>query len=169
MRQCQPKALPRRLMRECIIAQPAAFVRSNAFRRIGMLDPEEKVAFDYDLWIRMAKSCHFEYVSEYWANSGMHRSAISFIDRKRVLTANMRLLERHYAYIPLQWIYGYCCYLLDARDQFFEPLRHSILGYTMSLVYGLLRNYRHPGRFMREWISAPLKWSVVRHYWRSSE
>lgn len=154
------------LSRECIISQPATFIRSAAFRSIGMLNPDEKYTFDYDLWIRMAKACRFEYVSEYWANCRMHPSSITFSDRRRVLEANMRLLKRHYGYVPLQWIYGYCCHIRDSRDQFFEPLRHSTIAYATSLSEGLSRNPGHKGRFIKDWISALLRRSALKSFWQ---
>src|SRR5271169_1785218 len=136
------------LARECFICQPASFIRREAFERVGMLDAEERVVFDYDLWIRLERGSLFQHVPEYWACSRMHRSSLSFADRKKVLKANMRLLRRHFGYIPLQWIYAFCCYLVDGRDQFFEPSRHTLVSYSMSLPFGLWRNHRHPARFL---------------------
>ena len=46
---------PKILERECFICQPAAFIRAEAYRRCE-LDPAITQAFDYDLWIRMAKA-----------------------------------------------------------------------------------------------------------------
>ena len=145
------------LARECIICQPAAFIRSAAFKRVGMLNTDEPIVFDYDLWIRMARDFSFQHVEQYWACSRMHRSSITFADRRAVLEANMRVLERHFGYIPLQWIYALCCYTLDGRDQFFEQRRHPLVSYAISLPYGLFRNRRHPARFLGEWVSTPLR------------
>jgi glycosyltransferase involved in cell wall biosynthesis len=155
------------LARECIISQPASFIRASAFQSMGMLDVDQKLVFDYDLWIRLARQFQFEYVPEFWANSRMHSSSITLTERRRVLKANMALLEKHYSYVPLQWIYGYCSHLLDERDQFFQPLRHSTLAYVASLVYGLARNRSQAGRFLGDWISAPLRPGALKHYWRS--
>jgi len=139
------------LSQECIISQPASFIRSSAFLEIGMLDPKEEFAFDYDLWIRMARRFRLEHVNEYWANSRMHSASITLSRRRQVFEANMRLLKRHYGYVPLQWVYSYCCYLLDGRDQFFQPLRRSITAYGLSLLYGLARNQGYRRQFLKEW------------------
>jgi glycosyltransferase involved in cell wall biosynthesis len=145
------------LARECFICQPASFVRRAAFERVGMLDPEERIAFDYDLWIRLQPESLFRHVPESWACSRMHRASLSFADRKAVLQANMRLLGRHFGYIPLPWIYALCCYIVDGRDQFFEPSRHALVSYGISLPFGLCQNRRHPARFLGEWLSTPVK------------
>lgn len=142
---------PERLRQECFICQPAAFMRRSAFESVGMMDAEWRLTFDYDLWIRMARRHRMLKVDERLAASRMHRESISFGSRRRVLEETMRLLQRHYAYIPFQRVHSYCSYLLDRRDQFFEPLRPSFLKYALSLPAGLFYNRRHPWRYLKEW------------------
>ena len=139
------------LERDCFICQPAAFIRSAAYRRCE-LDPAVERSFDYDLWIRMAKSgFHFESIPDYLANSRMHSGAKTIYERREVFQASMRLLRRHYGYVPLSWIVGYTAYRLDRRDQFFEPLQYSAWKYLLSLPVGLSYNWRKPIRFFSEW------------------
>jgi glycosyltransferase involved in cell wall biosynthesis len=140
------------LERECIICQPAAFIRAEVYRRCG-LDPAITQAFDYDLWIRMAKAgIRFAAIPDYLANSRMHAGAKTLRERENVFDASMGLLQRHYGYIPLPWIFGYTAYRLDHRDQFFEPLRYNAWKYLASLPVGLWYNRRKPLRFMSEWL-----------------
>ncbi len=139
------------LERDCFICQPAAFIRASAYRRCE-LDPNVARSFDYDLWIRMAKAgFHFESIPQYLANSRMHRGAKTIYERREVFQASMRLLRRHYGYVPLSWIVGYTAYRLDHRDQFFEPLEYSPGKYLASLPVGLAYNWRKPFRFFGEW------------------
>jgi hypothetical protein len=142
------------LGRECCVCQPACFVRREALEAVGMLNPELQVSFDYDLWIRLAKRYRFMGIPEYLATSRMHRDNKTLRQRQTVFAESIKLLARHYGYVPVKWVYGYLSFLRDKRDQFFEPLRHSIPIYLLALPTGLRYNYAHPLRYLGEWISA---------------
>jgi hypothetical protein len=112
---------------------------------------------NYDLWIRMAKQgFRFAAIPEDLANSRMHTGAKTIYEREAVFQASMSLLERHYGYIPLPWVFGYTTWRRDGRDQFFEPLRPTARNYLASLPMGLRLNPRNRARFLREWLAAPL-------------
>ena len=147
---------PDALRRDCGICQPTAFLRREAFAAVGMLDPDLHFAFDYDLWIRLARDRRFDAMQETLAMSRMHRANKSLGGRRGVFEENIAVLRRHYGYVPLNWIYAYLTYLRDGRDQFFEPFRHSAAAYLKSLVVGLRYNSRHPLRFVQEWGSRPI-------------
>lgn len=144
----------RRLATECFIAQPAAFLRREAFQAAGGLDARWPHTFDYDLWIRLAQRFPFTYVPRRLAASRMHGRSISLGARRRVLEENIRLLCHHFGYAPFCWVYALCAHWLDRRDQFFQPLRASPAAYALSLPVGLSYNRHHPGRYFREWRSA---------------
>ena len=144
---------PAMLERECSICQPACFLRREAFEGVGCLDGSLRFAFDYDLWIRLSHEYSFSAVPECLARSRMHRGTITLGQRKQVLEENMRLLRRHFGYVPVNWIYGYLSFLRDGRDQFFYPLRHSPLVYLGALAVGTWHNARHPWRYWCEWFS----------------
>lgn len=141
------------LWRECLICQPSAFVRRSALEAIGYLDENLKSAFDYDLWIRLSRKVDFVYLDRCLATSRMHRANLTLAQRRTALSEAMTVQLRHFGYTPVQAVYGYCAYQLDKRDQFFEPLRPSILAYCLSLGYGMLLNRRSRWRFLREWAS----------------
>ena len=148
---------PRVLERDCFICQPAAFIRASAYRRCG-LDPDINRSFDYDLWIRMAKQgFRFAAIPEYLANSRMHSGAKTIYEREAVFEASMSLLQRHYGYIPLSWIFGYTTWRRDGRDQFFEPLRPTARNYLAALPVGLRRNPTKRARFFGEWLAGPFR------------
>ena len=137
--------------KECGICQPATFMRREAFEHVGMLRADLHFTFDYDLWMRLSPERRFEAVPDLLAASRMHRENKSLGSRRQVFEENIDLLRRHYAYVPLNWVYGYLTYLRDGRDQFFEPLRHSAITYLASLPAGMTYNYRHPWRYLWEW------------------
>jgi glycosyltransferase involved in cell wall biosynthesis len=143
------------LARECFICQPASFMRSAWYRRCG-LDPDVNLPFDYDLWIRMSKAgARFARIPQYLANSRMHSGAKTLYERDDVFRASMRLLQRHYGYVPLNWVLGYTAYRRDRRDQFFQPLQLSLGNYLASLPAGLRINAGRRARFLADWLAAP--------------
>jgi glycosyltransferase involved in cell wall biosynthesis len=136
---------------ECAICQPATFMRREVFEAAGMLRKDLHYAFDYDLWIRLSRTRRFDAIPNVLAGSRMHRENKTLGSRRRVFEENIDVLRRHYAYVPLNWIYGYLSYLKDGRDQFFDSLSHSLLIYLTSLPAGLKYNHRHPWRYIAEW------------------
>lgn len=144
-----------RLARECFICQPACFFRASAYQAAGGLDPRLQCAFDYDLWIRLAREGRFVRLQEQLACSRMHLSNKTLRQRGEVFQEGMDVLERHYGYVPASWIYSELVWRRDGRDQFFEPHRPSLRAFLASLPTGLHRNPRHRLRYLVDWLTAP--------------
>jgi hypothetical protein len=136
---------------ECFIAQPASFIRREAFELAGRMDPKLQYAYDYDLWIRIARLYPMCKIDGVLATSRMHKDNKTVGQRRGVLRETLKLLQTHYGYVPFQPVHGYASYLVDRRDQFFEPLRPSIFKYLVSLLVGLRYNPARPLHFLREW------------------
>jgi hypothetical protein len=115
------------------------------------MDPRLEYAYDYDLWIRIARLYPLRKVDAVLATSRMHEGNKTVGQRRAVLRETLKLLESHYGYVPFRPVHAYASYLVDGRDQFFEPLRPSILKYALSLPVGLRYNPGRPFRFTREW------------------
>ena len=158
---------PDALGNHCYICQPACFMRAAAVDAAGGLDRKLQIVFDYDLWIRLGKRHRMSFLPEYLATSRMHSGNKTLSDRTRGFAENRRLLKRHFGYVPFHWIYSQACFLLDRRDQFFEPLRPSVLGYCLSLPLGLWHNWRHPLRYLKEWFQVMTPGGLVRAVNRS--
>ena len=139
------------LSQECFIAQPAAFVRREAFELAGRMDPDLQFAYDYDLWIRIARLYPLRKIDGILATSRMHQENKTVGQRRKVLRETLGVLQSHYGYVPFPQVHAYASYLVDRRDQFFEPLRPSVFKYALSLLVGLRYNASRPFRFMREW------------------
>jgi glycosyltransferase involved in cell wall biosynthesis len=148
---------PKVLERDCFICQPAAFMRASSYLRCP-LDPDTNQSFDYDLWIRMAKQgFRFDAIPDYLANSRMHPGAKTIYERESVFQASMGLLQRHYGYVPLSWVFGYATWRRDGRDQFFQTFRPTVRNYLASLPLGLRLNSSRRFRFFAEWLTAPVR------------
>jgi len=149
---------------ECCICQPTCFIRRQAMEAVGMLDAALRCSFDYDLWVRLAKEYRLARISEALATSRMHADTLTIGRRRAVFTESIEILQRHFGYVPVRWVYGYLSYLRDQRDQVLQPLRHSAWTYLLALPKGLSYNSAHPLRYAAEWISA-LEPSRLRRGW----
>ena len=147
--------------RECFICQPATFLRREVFGNSGGLDPGLQLTFDYEFWMRLARVHSMLRIDQTLALSRMHRSNKSLGQRREVFRETFHILQRHYGYVPFEWIYSYLCNRADGRDQFFEPLEPSILRYLESLPLGLWTNRAAMGKYLAEWCRV-MSWAGLR-------
>jgi glycosyltransferase involved in cell wall biosynthesis len=148
---------PKLLGSECFICQPASFVRSEAFRNLGGLDPTLGLTFDYEFWMRYSRLYTLKKIEEPLACSRMHADNKSLGRKKEVFEETFRVLHQHYGYVPFSWVYSYLCFVADGRDQFFEPIKPSLARYAESLPRGLALNRGAMGRYLAEW-SGVMSW-----------
>ncbi len=155
---------PSLLSQECFICQPATFIRREAFELAGLMDPKLQYAYDYDLWIRLSRFYPIRKIDFVLATSRMHKENKTVGQRQPVLKETLQVLRWHYGYVPFRPVHAYSCYLVDHRDQFFEPPRPSVLKFVLSLFIGLRYNLRHPFRYIREWASVMTLGGLVRRW-----
>lgn len=149
-----PTGIPYRkemLAHECCVCQPSCFMRREAFEAVGMLDPRLRFVFDYDLWIRLSQSYRMVVTPELLAMSRMHSANLTLGQRGGVLRESIEVLQGHYQYVPLNWIYCYLSFLRTGTDQFFGGFRSAPATFLFSFFAGSLYNRRHLGRFWSEW------------------
>lgn len=147
----------RLLNRECLICQPACFFRAEAYRAAGGIDASLQSAFDYDLWIRLARLGPFVHVAEDWACSRMHRANKTLGNREEAFLEGMAVLEKHFGYVPPNWLHSYWLWRRDGRDQFFEPSRGNAFTWAASLPGGLRRNPRRRASYLWDWLTTPFR------------
>jgi glycosyltransferase involved in cell wall biosynthesis len=69
-----------------VLLQPTVFMRRDALRQVGYLDPGYHLILDHDLWIRMAVKFPIRHIDSIWAVERTHEqaktiaSAASFVD-----------------------------------------------------------------------------------------
>ena len=153
------------LERECFVCQPAAFIRRDVFEQIGTLNPALSFTFDYDLWLRIARTHRMQRVEGRLALSRMHPENKTLGHRRQVFRETLSMLQRNCGYVPFSWVYSYVCHLVDRRDQFFEPLQPSIFKYLLSLPAGLCQNRRRPLPYCREWLRV-MSWAGFRRHFK---
>ena len=142
---------PELLDRYCCICQPASFVRRDSFPGV---DAGLHYALDYDLWLRMASQDELIRIPCVLANSRMHMDNKTLGRRREVLCEAIQVVKRNTGYAGFEPVYGYACYLLDRKDQFFETVKPSAGKFALTWLAGLRHNPGQPIRWTRECIRA---------------
>lgn len=76
------------------IPQATTFIRADLWRQLGALSTTLFFAFDYDLWVRLAKISRLEYVPRLWANFRLHEQGKSIVNDDRCYPDMIRVYER---------------------------------------------------------------------------
>jgi len=139
------------LKEHCYICQPACFIRTQVLRDAGGFNEDFQVAFDYELWLRLAQSHKLLRIDALLANSRMHKENKTFRQRTIGFEEANKALRHYHGYIPFRWAHSYASFLLDQRDQFFEPLRPSFTKYVFAFLIGSMLNWSNPVPFWKEW------------------
>jgi glycosyltransferase involved in cell wall biosynthesis len=141
---------PETLQFRCFLCQPACFFRREAYAEAGGLDTKLRCAYDYELWMRMAKKGRFAAIPQVLASSRMHASNKTLGQRRTVLHECMGTVRRHYGYVPVSWMVEYARYLLG--DTGFTATKPTWMNYLLSLPLGIRGNPGQRARFFGEWL-----------------
>ena len=96
-----------RLKDTCFISQPTVFMRRSAVARVGYLDEALHFCMDYDLWIRLGRSCRFACLPEYLALSRLHAATKTIGRRRECYAEVLRMMLRHFGWVAPTWLYAY--------------------------------------------------------------
>jgi glycosyltransferase involved in cell wall biosynthesis len=151
------------LEKECYICQPTAFFNREAFEAVGKLDSMLHYAFDWDLWIRLAKRYEMLKIDDKLATSRLHYANKTLGHPEDAVGEAVRVLRRHFGYVPFQWIYRYCASLLGEKIEFVPSQTPSLGCYCLSLPVGILKNRRRPLRYVSEWSGLVTTGGVARY------
>ena len=151
---------PEIFSRGCAICQPACFICRQAVEAVGGLDPQLRSAFDYDLWIRLSRKYSFVAIPQYLSTARMHVENKSLGEKQTMFNESIGLLQRHYGYVPVDWVYCSVAFQKDRTDQFFLPVRQSAGSYLRCLAIGSRYNRHRLFRYWREWLSRTMRLSA---------
>jgi hypothetical protein len=76
------------------IPQATTFFRADLWRKVGPLDLDLFFAFDYDLWVKLAKISQLHYVPERWATFRLHGDGKSIANDDRCYPDMLKVLQR---------------------------------------------------------------------------
>ena len=99
----------RRLLQGSVhIPQATTFFRADLWRLVGPLDLSLFFAFDYDLWVKLAKISAICYVPRLWANFRMHDAGKSVKNDEICYQDMQRVFEREtgraFSRLRLRWL-----------------------------------------------------------------
>ena len=113
-----------------------------------MLDASLRYALDYDLWIRLAARHRFVRIGEVLACSRLHAQAKTVAQTQGAMRETMDVLERHYGYVPFNWLYGYHYHRTTGESVATEAPRPKWSSAMYSAAMGIGYNWRHPLRYL---------------------
>ncbi|MFM1655471.1 glycosyltransferase family 2 protein [Brevibacillus sp. B_LB10_24] len=127
----------RRLFESCIICQPAAFLRKNAFVQAGGVDESFYFCMDYELWMRMAKKYPIGDIEDLLAHARWHadsKTQISFGDRG--LHEVFRASLKNYHAIANEVICFFCQYHQQKEKTWIldQLKRYPLFGNTPQIT-----------------------------------
>ena len=142
-----------RLARRCFICQPAAFFRRDVFVDSGGLDTSLRFALDYDFWIRVSRRYPIAKIDGRLATLRLHDRAKTVRETEKAMHETIAVLQRHYGYVPFNWLYGYGHHRLTRQSVVREAPRPALTSACYSLVLGARYNWRHPLRYCHDVVS----------------
>jgi glycosyltransferase involved in cell wall biosynthesis len=85
----------RRMLRGSVhIPQATTFFRADLFRKMGCLDASMFFAFDYNLWVRLAKVSELHYLPRLWADFRIHDQGKSIANDDRCYPEMLKVYQR---------------------------------------------------------------------------
>jgi len=84
-----------RLVTVNFISQMTVFWRRGLFERVGYLDPNLKLAFDYDFWLRLGKVGDPRYLRERQAGFRWYRTSKSGANYSAQFSEDYRVAQKH--------------------------------------------------------------------------
>lgn len=79
-----------------LIPQPGSLIRSSAFLKIGGLDSDFKLAFDHDLFVRLAKNYRILHLKQIQAAFRWHPQSLTVKNRWESVREASRVRKKHY-------------------------------------------------------------------------
>lgn len=141
----------RRLASACFICQPAAFVSRAAWVACDGLDAKLQYALDYDLWIRLSERFRMLHLDVPLATSRMHPENKTLGSRAEHYRETIRVVKRHFGYVPMVWLTHAAAQRVDRVDQFYEQSHHGRRSRALAFVMAMRLAPLQPVRTYRDW------------------
>jgi len=127
------------------LCQPSTFFNLSDFKRVGGLNTDLHFVMDYDLWIRLAATSSFSYIPEFLSTYRLHGESKTMSPHDAVANQReaLKTVRRHYAWAPLNRVYGFChCQVVDKLPGFLRRRRvfTVFLAVPLTVVTYLIMN-----------------------------
>jgi glycosyltransferase involved in cell wall biosynthesis len=132
-----------RLLENCFISQPAAFLRRRVFDRCGLMDLALRQSIDYEYWVRLGKNgVRFEYLPKLLAATRLHAEAFTVGARVACHTAINNFMCRHLGKTPDRWVFNYAHAVVETKGfRRSEPFRFALAVSAVSWYASLRWNH----------------------------
>jgi glycosyltransferase involved in cell wall biosynthesis len=166
-----------RIFQKNFICFSSAVVRRQLLDQVGLFDPALPFGVDYDLWLRLAQSCRFDFVDEALVKYRTGHASLSRLDTERTLAAlgiMERFLNNHGgrelldpAAVRRGFAITYCHLALAFQDQSSGTAwRWALKSVASAPTYGLgwkvLASLAFPAALRGWWRRRTGKWKVRR-------
>lgn len=87
----------------CFIAQPSVFMRREFQKKVGDYNPDKKLIFDYEYWLRAGKLADPTFIPEYLSSMRAHNGSISVKFSREQMQESLNIIkefnkQNRYAY-----------------------------------------------------------------------
>ncbi len=90
----------------CGICQPATLIRRHCWEAVGGLDETLELAFDYDLWFRLAAGFGRPgTLGAFVAANRMHNQTKTSLGLDQHYDESIQVVRRHHGSVPLKWVF----------------------------------------------------------------
>jgi len=106
------------------ICQPTVFMRTKALRSIGPLDPNLKLAFDFDLFLRLFKRYprQIGIIRRIQAYSRLHSACMTQRLRRNVALEAMHVIKKELGVVPDHWFWTHIDEICESHPFGINPL-----------------------------------------------
>jgi len=136
---------------ECYICQPTVFFRRRVLDEVGGLDAKLHVALDYEFWMRLFRRHPPVRLPRFLATSRMYADNKTLSQRKTAYREIIRIVRKHYGYVPYSWTLGYASYWWHHNDQYSAPRRTTAPVVLLTLLLMAWYNRFNP-RYLWRWL-----------------
>jgi glycosyltransferase involved in cell wall biosynthesis len=140
------------LAHECYICQPTVFFRRRTLDEVGRLDPNLRIALDYDLWLRLFRRYPPVRLPRFLATSRMYAENKTLSQRTIAYREIISTVRKHFGYVPYSWVFGYASYWWHRNDQYSDPRRTTKLVVLLALLMMGWINRSNP-RYLWRWLN----------------
>ena len=145
-------------MNGSFICQPTVFMRRDALKEVGELDPKISAAFDFDLFIRFFK-CYprqIGLINRIQAFSRIHPECITHRLRKQIALDAMQVIFKELGTVPEHWFWTHIDEIFDAypfesnkllpSKQAEDFLKEAAKYYKQNIAQNILEKLKQDAR-----------------------
>jgi glycosyltransferase involved in cell wall biosynthesis len=137
---------------ECYICQPTVFFRRRVLEQVGSLDVRLKVALDYEFWMRLFRRYPPVKLPRFLATSRMYADNKTLSLRRTAYREILRVVRKHFGFVPYSWVLGYTSYLWHRNDQFADPKHTTAIVVLLTFIMMAWLNRSNP-RYLWRWFT----------------